>query len=161
MSLELIQSKLSSYASSTRQEELNALAEISQEIALAGLAKSDFFSRAAFQGGTCLRIIHGMQRFSEDLDFISTDKDTFRWEKYLQDVKDIFESFSLEVQIKDRSQTTAIVKRAFLKQDSFLSSLQLELLLFLKCSIFHLLTQLLISFPQDQELTRSSFVIFP
>ncbi|MBI2603047.1 MAG: nucleotidyl transferase AbiEii/AbiGii toxin family protein [Deltaproteobacteria bacterium] len=119
MSLDLIRSKLANYNPSTRQEELNAIAEISQELALAALAKSDFFSKAAFQGGTCLRIIHGIQRFSEDLDFISIGHEDFRWEKYLKDVKNLFESFSLEVQIKDRSQTDAVVRKAFIKQDSF------------------------------------------
>jgi hypothetical protein len=119
MSLDLIKSKLANYNPSTRQEELNAIAEISQELALAALAKGDFFSKAAFQGGTCLRIIHGIQRFSEDLDFISTDHENFKWDKYLDDVKELFESLSLKVQIKDRSQTSGVVKRAFLKQDSF------------------------------------------
>jgi len=119
MSLDLIRAKLDSYKASTRQEEWNAIAEISQELALAALAKSNFFSKAAFQGGTCLRIIYGIQRFSEDLDFIATSNNAFRWDNYLKDVEDLFESFSLKVEIKDRSQTDGAVKRAFLKQDSF------------------------------------------
>lgn len=47
----------------------NALKEIVQEVALMGLSRSDFFSKAAFYGGTALRIFYGLPRYSEDLDF--------------------------------------------------------------------------------------------
>ena len=54
----------------TRVEEYrNALREIIQEIALSGLHRAGFFDRAAFYGGTALRIFYGLRRFSEDLDF--------------------------------------------------------------------------------------------
>ncbi|WP_368412275.1 nucleotidyl transferase AbiEii/AbiGii toxin family protein [Synechococcus sp.] len=46
-----------------------ALREVMQEIALAGLYRRGFFGKAAFYGGTCLRIFHQLARFSEDLDF--------------------------------------------------------------------------------------------
>jgi hypothetical protein len=47
----------------------NATYEVMQEIILAGLYRGGFFNKAAFYGGTCLRIFHGMNRFSEDMDF--------------------------------------------------------------------------------------------
>jgi predicted nucleotidyltransferase component of viral defense system len=47
----------------------NALREILQEIALLGLWRAKFFEKAAFYGGTALRILHGLDRFSEDMDF--------------------------------------------------------------------------------------------
>ena len=34
------------------------------------LSRAGFFRVAAFQGGTCLRILYGLERFSEDLDFV-------------------------------------------------------------------------------------------
>ncbi len=46
-----------------------ALREVMQEIALAGLYRRGFFGKAAFYGGTCLRIFQQLPRFSEDLDF--------------------------------------------------------------------------------------------
>jgi len=58
MSISLIQDRLKTYNARSKQEELNALKEIYQEIALAGLARSNFFKQAAFQGGTALRIVH-------------------------------------------------------------------------------------------------------
>jgi hypothetical protein len=53
----------------TLEEKENALKEVVQEIALLGLSRTDFFSKAAFYGGTCLRLFYGLPRFSEDLDF--------------------------------------------------------------------------------------------
>ena len=48
---------------------LNTAREIVQEAILSGLSRSNFFGHAAFQGGTSLRIFHGLDRFSEDLNF--------------------------------------------------------------------------------------------
>ena len=47
-----------------------ALREVLQEAALAGLWRTGFFDRAAFYGGTALRLFNGLDRFSEDLDFM-------------------------------------------------------------------------------------------
>ncbi|MCP4664481.1 MAG: nucleotidyl transferase AbiEii/AbiGii toxin family protein [bacterium] len=51
------------------RDESTALREITQEIILAGLGRTDLFGRAGLQGGTCLRIFHSLTRFSEDMDF--------------------------------------------------------------------------------------------
>ncbi|HMI75502.1 MAG TPA: nucleotidyl transferase AbiEii/AbiGii toxin family protein, partial [Steroidobacteraceae bacterium] len=85
--IELLQKRLEFYkAASAVQEEL-AIKEILQETALYALWRADFFDVAAFQGGTSLRILHRLQRFSEDLDFILQTPDTaFKWEKYLPKV---------------------------------------------------------------------------
>lgn len=119
MSVRIIQERFDAYQSESKQAAENAMAEISQEIALAGLARSDFFKRAAFQGGTCLRILYGMQRFSEDLDFllIDTDRD-FQLEPYLRHVVEEFHAYGIEVSVQDRSGVNGAVKKAFLKSDS-------------------------------------------
>jgi len=69
VSVEIIQERLAMYACKSTLEEEQALRELTQEIILAGLARTDFFAQAAFQGGTCLRIFHSLSRFSEDMDF--------------------------------------------------------------------------------------------
>ncbi|MCR5490869.1 MAG: nucleotidyl transferase AbiEii/AbiGii toxin family protein [Bacilli bacterium] len=53
----------------------NALREISQRIILCALAQTAFFRNVAFYGGTCLRVFHGLDRFSEGLDFQVTGED--------------------------------------------------------------------------------------
>ena len=61
--------KLKEYGPTNAVEQENALAEILQLYVLASLARSGFFRAAEFHGGTFLRIVHGLDRFSEDLDF--------------------------------------------------------------------------------------------
>jgi predicted nucleotidyltransferase component of viral defense system len=65
----MIKEWLASYKPSSQEEAKDALREIMQEIALAGLYRAGFFEKAAFYGGTALRIFYGLDRFSEDLDF--------------------------------------------------------------------------------------------
>lgn len=60
---------LAKYPRRSVDDHVNALREILQEIALCGLWRGKFFERAAFYGGTALRILHGLDRFSEDMDF--------------------------------------------------------------------------------------------
>lgn len=55
---------LTAYDQSTEQQKRNAVFEVNQQIILAGLYHGGFFDVAAFYGGTCLRIFHGLQRFS-------------------------------------------------------------------------------------------------
>ena len=72
-----------------------------QEITLLGLWRGGFFERAALYGGTALRIFHGLQRFSEDLDFtLLPAEDDSRLETYLQSVATELESwgFSFEAE---------------------------------------------------------------
>lgn len=78
--IEIIQQKLDSYEASNPVQEEQATKEIMQEIALYGLWRAGFFEVGAFQGGTSLRILHGLPRFSEDLDFMLQAPDqAFDW----------------------------------------------------------------------------------
>ncbi|HET6428569.1 MAG TPA: nucleotidyl transferase AbiEii/AbiGii toxin family protein, partial [Phycisphaerae bacterium] len=69
MSVRMIRDRLAGYGCRSTLEEEQALREITQEIVLASLGRTGFLQKAAFEGGTCLRIFHGTNRFSEDLDF--------------------------------------------------------------------------------------------
>ncbi len=120
MVADILRSRLDRYQPKSYQDLLNAMKEISQELALAALASSGFFKIAAFQGGTCLRIFHGIRRFSEDLDFILVRQDRpFRWDSFLSQLQMEFESFGLHLTVRDRSEAEGAVKRAFIKEDSF------------------------------------------
>lgn len=65
----MIKEWIETYHPANKDQAEQALREIMQEIALAGLERSGFFERAAFYGGTALRIFYGLNRYSEDLDF--------------------------------------------------------------------------------------------
>ena len=120
MSKDLIHERLQTYKITSKREEESALKEVCQEIALAGLSRSNFFKNAAFMGGTCLRILYGLRRFSEDLDFaLINPQKNFVWEPYLQAINIEFESFGLTCESQDRSSAPGVVKKAFLKEDSF------------------------------------------
>lgn len=120
MSTAIIQERLNNYHAQTTQEEETALKEIFQEIALASLGRTDFFKKAAFQGGTALRILYGLSRFSEDMDFtLQTPDPLFSFEKYLRAIQQDFLAYGITLEVKDRSKTDQAVKKAFLKDDSF------------------------------------------
>ena len=57
------------YRLSSQADYIRALREILEELALLGLWRAKFFDAAAFYGGTALRVLYGLERFSEDLDF--------------------------------------------------------------------------------------------
>lgn len=119
MTVKVIQERLEIYACRTQQEEENALKEITQEIALSALARTDFFKEAAFQGGTALRILYGLNRFSEDLDFILKKVNpSFLWKTYVKNIEDEFKTYDISVSFQDRGKVNETVKKIFLKNDS-------------------------------------------
>jgi len=69
MMKELFQARLAEYAPQHQLDQENLLQETMQHYVLASLSNANLFSHAMFHGGTCLRIFHRLQRFSEDLDF--------------------------------------------------------------------------------------------
>jgi hypothetical protein len=119
MSIKIIQERLNTYRPINELEELNALKEITQEIALSGLARAGFFKNAAFQGGTCLRILYGLNRFSEDLDFaLLAPNENFQWKPYLASLETELESYGYKISVEDRSKLDNAVKVGFLKDQS-------------------------------------------
>ena len=101
-------------------DDRNAIHEVMQQVALAGLARGGFFEKAAFYGGTCLRILHGMRRFSEDMGFSLLEPDlSFRFEDYFPAVVEEFKlcGKDVEIKMKHKGQPSAI-ESAFLKESS-------------------------------------------
>ena len=98
----------------------NAKYEVTQQIALAGLQRGGFFNKAAFYGGTCLRIFHGMKRYSEDMDFTLLQEDPeFHLENYFQAIIDEFKMTGRDVVIKKKDKMTlGKVESAFLKDET-------------------------------------------
>lgn len=114
---ELYEKMLSAYDQSTETARRNAIYEVSQQIVLAGLADGGFFDKAAFYGGTCLRIFHGLNRFSEDMDFTLLKEDSsFNFEQYFQPVIDQFALVGRKVEIKKKDKKSfGKVESTFLK----------------------------------------------
>ena len=124
---EMIEERLAQYKLVDAEQEENALKEILQDISLYALSTTDFFQKALFQGGTALRILYDLPRFSEDLDFMLKKPDKhFRWEKYIDKIKKILTLYDIEPDITDRSKTDANVQKLFLKDNSIGKILQLK-----------------------------------
>lgn len=102
------------------KDKQNAIYEITQQIVLAGLHRGGFFDRAAFYGGTCLRLFHQLPRFSEDMDFsLLAPDEHFLFENYFQPIIDEFDSLGRKVEIKKKDKKIfGRVDSAFLKDNT-------------------------------------------
>ncbi len=119
MSVQMIQQRLLSYNCKTDIEEQQAIREITQEVVLAALGRGDFFKHALFQGGTCLRIFYGLNRFSEDMDFILREPNPeFQLKLHIKYLTDELKAYGYNIDITDRDRADTPVKKAFLKDSS-------------------------------------------
>lgn len=108
---------LKKYKAETLDEKKNAIKEIIQEIVLCGLSRAGFFDKAAFYGGTALRIFYGLDRFSEDLDFSLKEKDVdFDLTSYFPVLEKEVRAFGLNLKVEEKHKNTdSDIKSAFLK----------------------------------------------
>lgn len=113
----MIKEWIEEYKPNSREDAEQALREIMQQIALAGLQRSGFFEKAAFYGGTALRIFYGLERFSEDLDFTLLEANPdFSLQPYLDGMLKEFEALGMQVTVKEKNKTNkTAIDSAFLK----------------------------------------------
>lgn len=112
-----IQIMLDRYECNTTQQYESALKEIIQEVALSGLSRAGFFNKASLCGGTALHIFHGLDRFSEGLDFTLVKPDSsFDIKDYFTSVQNELLAFGFEMTIeKNENHKASAVQSAFLK----------------------------------------------
>lgn len=110
------------------EDYVRALREILHEIALFGLWRSRFYENAAFYGGTALRILYGLDRFSEDLDFTLIDQNPdFDFGRHIDALKKEIGSFGFDADVsKKKKKEDGQVQSAFLKVDSLKHLLVIE-----------------------------------
>lgn len=113
----VIDSMLSKYDCKNISDYRNALKEIVQEVALCGLSRGGFFDKAAFYGGTALRIFYGLDRFSEDMDFSLLKSDeNFDFSHYFGILEEELYSVGLELSVEGKIKlNSSPVQSAFLK----------------------------------------------
>jgi len=127
--MNIIEQMLSNYEITNEADLVNALKEVFQEIALLGLYQGGFFEKAAFYGGTALRILYGLPRFSEDLDFTLLDKDSgFNIEQYFSSIVDEFEALGIKIEIakKVKKDFGSDIASAFLKNGTSIHTLKIQ-----------------------------------
>jgi predicted nucleotidyltransferase component of viral defense system len=125
---EVIARILKRYTIRNHDDADRALREILQEITLVGLWRGKFFEHAAFYGGTALRILHGLDRFSEDLDFTLLDgKRPFSWRAFEHHVTDELLSYGFKVSFQEKQKSMeSDVQSTFLKTNTHHALLQIQ-----------------------------------
>lgn len=125
--IDLIQDRLRANKTTNRLEEENATKEILQEIALYSLWRANFFDVALFQGGTSLRILHGLPRFSEDLDFMLVEPNPeFNWQPYLDTLIESFAEYGLISEALPKGNMEQRIRKAVIKDSSVTNQLDLS-----------------------------------
>ncbi len=119
---------LSRYEIVTKNDERNAIHEVMQQVTLAGLYRGGFFNKAAFYGGTCLRIFHKLPRFSEDMDFsLVQPDDNFLIENYFDAIKTEFKLLGRNIEIvKKVKRLPSQVESAFLKDNTKMYNIRFQ-----------------------------------
>ncbi|MGI6279209.1 MAG: nucleotidyl transferase AbiEii/AbiGii toxin family protein [Acutalibacteraceae bacterium] len=113
----IIEQMLKTHNTQTLYDKKNAMKEVMQEIVLCGLSRAGFFKKAAFYGGTALRIFYGLDRYSEDLDFslMAADK-SFDLSEYFPTLEREVKAFGLNIKIAEKEKLKETnIQSAFLK----------------------------------------------
>ncbi len=124
----ILEERIREYAPHNEIEQENVLLESMQFLVLSALAKADFFKDAVFHGGTSLRMLHGLKRFSEDLDFLlKAPNPAFDLGGYLDRVARDCRAEGIAFELKDLSSAGGAVRKAFLKTEAVEQLLTMEL----------------------------------
>ena len=124
----LFESMLDAYLRKENVVQGNAEREVMQLVVLSGLNRGGFFRKAAFYGGTCLRIFHDLPRFSEDMDFSLLEPDPdFSFEEYFPAILEECKFLGRRVTItKKDKRTLGHVESAFLKDNTSVYNLAFQ-----------------------------------
>ncbi len=119
---EAVEQMLARYSPQSKEDHENALKEILQEIILLGLYRAGFFEKAAFYGGAAMRILYGLDRFSEDLDFTLFKPDNnFKLDKYFPILARELKAYGFNIELsRVEKDNTRIIESAFLKTNTHL-----------------------------------------
>lgn len=124
---DLIEQQLERYDLSSDVLKDQAIREIVQEIAIYALSKSNFFDVATFHGGTSLRIIYQIPRFSEDLDFMLREPDPeFPWQKYVTELEQTLTQFGIRCEVQPKGKMVSTIRKAVLKDNSITRQINLS-----------------------------------
>ena len=101
--IELLKAHISK--GSNKQHQLNLLREFLQVLTLKILADDQFFRSAAFIGGTALRILYDVRRYSEDLDFSVTAAKHYDFDRSIANISQELKLRSLLVDLRTKKGT--------------------------------------------------------
>ena len=107
-------------------DKLNLLREYVQAMVLRSLHESEAFVGLSFVGGTALRFVHDLPRFSEDLDFSLDNRNAYRPEAWLRKLKNDLQFAGFDAGVNWNNRTAvhkSWVKVAGLLKDAGLAAM--------------------------------------
>lgn len=123
-----LSSLLRGYQSGNADDHRRGLRELIQKICLLGLWRGTFFEHAAFYGGTALRMLYGLDRWSEDLDFsLLEEKPDFRLEAWLNYVRQELEAWGIKAEVDISEKKASQIESAFIKANTLKTLIDLKI----------------------------------
>ncbi len=119
--IELLKEKIKPYT--TLDEKYNVLRENLHYLILKVLDEQGYSVNLAFVGGTALRIIYKLNRYSEDLDFCLVNPEGYSFEKIIKTLEHELSIYNIKVSTKYKDKKT--VASAFIKFENLLDELSL------------------------------------
>lgn len=126
---EAIHKMLQRYRCATAEQYKSALKEIIQQLILLGMARAKFYEHGAFYGGTALRVFHGLDRYSEDVDFsLLRPVPGFSIDSYCVAIRDELSAFGFSTTVERRRKRPehAKVQSAFVKANTLVHLMTIE-----------------------------------
>jgi len=120
--IDLIKGAISEIPS--REEKVHTAREFLQILILKTLYDRNYFKNFAFVGGTALRLLYGLRRFSEDLDFSLINKENWDFDGFLKGI--IYELEKNGFSLNARETRKNVVQSAMFKFNDLLSDLGLS-----------------------------------
>ncbi|OPL19089.1 MAG: hypothetical protein AVO35_12505 [Candidatus Aegiribacteria sp. MLS_C] len=115
----IIGERLSGFDERTPEFRIQRFRELLQEMAIYSLSAHDFFKEAFFHGGTELRLLHGLPRFSEDLDFLLREPDEgFDWKIYEDKLLATFSRYDIRLEIRRKPREKGTIRAIMLIESS-------------------------------------------
>jgi predicted nucleotidyltransferase component of viral defense system len=116
------------YEAGNADDHRRRLRELMQKICLLGLWRGTFFEHAALYGGTALRMLYGLDRWSEDLDFsLLEEKPDFRLKSYLRYVRQELEAWGIKAEVDISEKKTSPIESAFIKANTLKTLIDLKI----------------------------------
>ncbi len=116
---EVLKSKLKDHK--TAIQKYNYLREYLQLLILKIIDEKGYFRNIAFVGGTALRILYDLNRFSEDLDFCLSKRDSFKFIEMMHVLEKELQQLNFQVETNVKEHKT--VAGALIKFNKLLSPL--------------------------------------
>lgn len=95
------------------EERFNVLREFLQCLVLKFIEEKGYMRNIAFVGGTALRFLYELERFSEDLDFSLISKENFDFSVFSSDLKNSLKQWNIDAEVKNKEIRT--VKSSLIK----------------------------------------------